>query len=294
MVSRLHEALLLLFRNQPALAASLVREVLGFEVPAFAEARVVSSDLTTIQPAEYRADMVIELFDDGPVFAIILEVQLSEDTRKHFTWPAYVANLYARLKCPVCLLVFAVNERVARWAATPIEIGGKNWFRPHVLGPSAIPEVTDEVHARANPELAVLSAMAHGKDPDIHKSVQIAIAAQSACESLDDDRAKLYCDLTLNFLAEAARNALEAMDLQKYEYQSDFARRYVAQGKAEGRSSLIARQLRVRFGGLSADLEKRLLVTPADELDEIGERLLSARTLEEALGWPELQPEAAK
>jgi hypothetical protein len=297
MVSHLHESLLLLFRNRPALAVALIREVLGVDIPAFEEARVVSADLTDIQPAEYRADMVIELFDEGPVFAIILEVQLSDNRRKPFVWPAYVANLRARLECPVCLLVFTVDESVARWAATPVEIGGKNWFKPYVLGPTGFPEVTDDAVARSNPELAVLSAMAHGRDADIEKCVRIAMTAQKAVEGLDDDRARLYFDLTMTFLAEAARNALETMDLRKYEYQSDFARRYVAQGKAEGklegRFSLIARQLSTRFGDLSADVESKLLSASVDELGEIGLRLLSARTLQEAMGESEPQTAAA-
>jgi hypothetical protein len=58
--------------------------------------------------------MVVHLCDDDvPVCAIILEVQLSEDERKPFVWPAYVANLRARLKCPVSLLVVTPHENVA-------------------------------------------------------------------------------------------------------------------------------------------------------------------------------------
>lgn len=292
MVSHLHESLLLLFRNRPTLAALLIREVLGCDVPEFEEARVVSAELTDIQPAEFRADMVIELFDDGPVFAIILEVQLSNDPRKRFVWPAYVANLRARLECPVCLLVFAIDEAVARWAATPFEIGGVNRFRPQVLGPLGVPEITDEAEARANPELAVLSAMAHGRDDDVSKSARIATIAQGACRGLDERRAKLYFDLAVSFLSEAARNALEKVDIQKYEYKSDFARRYVAQGREEGRaegrlegrSAVIRHLLAVRFGELASDIERRLLGSSAEELDAIGERLLTARTLPEALG----------
>jgi len=307
MVSLLHEAVLLLVHNRPALAAALMSDVLGWKLPFFEEARVVSADLTDIQPAEYRADMVIELFDGGrPVFAIILEVQLSEDPEKHYSWPAYVANLYARLECQVCLLVFTADESVARWAATPFELGGKNWFVPHVIGPSGMPAVTDEAVALANPELAVLSAMAHGRDADVYQSVQIAMTAQRACRVLDDEREKLYCDLTVSFLAEAARNAQEKMQTQKYEYQSAFAQRWLAEGKVEGkkegeragqvagRSALIARLLTVRFGAVSTEDERKLLAASIEELDAIGERLLTARSLQDALAWPESQAETAE
>src|SRR5262249_7806053 len=48
-----------------------------------------------------------------------------------------------------------------------------------------------------------------------------------------DRWARFYYDLVYNSLHEAARRALEAM-MKGYEYQSDFAKKYVAQGLAEG------------------------------------------------------------
>jgi hypothetical protein len=292
MPSQLHEALLLLFRNRPALAPELLRDALHVELPLYSEARLDSADLTDIQPAEYRADLVVLLLNGAPVLGIVVEVQLSPVERKRFVWPAYVANLRARLKCPVCLLVVAANEAVARWAAKPIDLGAANRFVPLVLGPSGVPEITDEAQAQADPELAVLSAMAHGKDADTAKSAQIAMAAQIASLGLDGDRSKLYFDLILNSLSEAARRALQTMDPAKYEYQSDFAKHYVAQGRAEGRAegmtegraALIARLLSLRFGPVTEDVQTRLAAASIAELDAIGERLLTATTLRDALG----------
>jgi hypothetical protein len=88
-------------------------------------------------------------------------------------------------------------------------------------------------------------------------------------------------------LSEAARSALTNMDVRKYEYQSDFARKYVAQGRAEGvaegRAALIARQLAIRFGALSEKAQSVLSGASIAELDAMGERLLAACTLEEVL-----------
>jgi hypothetical protein len=50
----------------------------------------------------------------------------------------------------------------------------------------------------------------------------------------DDERARFYLDLILARLNERVRRALEAMTMQKYEYQSEFAKKYYGQGKAEG------------------------------------------------------------
>ena len=77
------------------------------------------------------------------------------------------------------------------------------------------------------------------------------------------------------------------MDPVKYEYQSEFARRYVAQGvaqgRAEGRAALILKQLTSRFGQLDEPTTARIAQASIEELDAIGERLLVAQTLRDAL-----------
>jgi hypothetical protein len=288
MPSHLHEALLLLFRNRPTLAPELLRDALHMTLPPYSEARIDSADLTDIQPAEYRADLVVLLLDNQPVFGIIVEVQLSPDDDKRFVWPVYAVNLRARLRCDVCLLVVAAEEAIARWASKPIGLGGESRFIPLVLGPSGVPEIVDDAQAEADPELAVLSAMAHGRDADTARSVRIAAAAQFASQRLDADRATLYFDLIMHSLSEAARKALQTMNPANYEYQSDFARHYFSKGEVRGeqagRAALVARQLGVRFGALSEAVHATLAAASVAELDAVGERLLTAKTLPEALG----------
>jgi predicted transposase YdaD len=105
----------------------------------------------------------------------------------------------------------------------------------------------------------------------------------------------LYFDLVFNALSEAARRALQTMDLAKYEYQSDFAKRYVAQGQAEGeakgraqgemsgRIALVIKLLTRRFGPLTDAARTQITGASIEELDAIGERSLTAQTLQEAL-----------
>lgn len=227
------------------------------------------------------------LYDGKPVLGIIVEVQLSQDDDKPYSWPVYVAGLRARIRCPVCLLVVTAHEPVARWASRTIDLGGGNRFSPLVLGPSGVPVVTDERAAEADPELAVLSAMAHGHDPDVKTSVQIAMAAATATLRLDADRARLYLDLVLTSISEAARKALQAMDPAKYEYQSEFARKYVSQGRAEGeargRAEVVLKQLTLRFGPLPEAAVQRVRSATISELDAYAERLLDAKTLGDVL-----------
>ncbi len=295
MPSTLHEALVLLFRESPRLAPMLLARALGIELlPEDADIQVTSAEFADLDPPEYRADVVLRVPGDGDdtdrdkatreVF--IVEVQLDDDPVKHFTWPHYMTAARVRFRCRATLVVVAVDERVARWCAQPIELDrAGHLFRPVVIGPAAIPVVTDEAQARTWPELAVLSVIAHGHEPG---SEAIGAAALAACDRLDSSQASLYADLVYTNLNEIARAALEAlMQQHNYTYQSDFAKKYVAEGVKEGTKLGIAQgyrdvlrdQLQQRFGELRADVASRLEEADADTLRAWTRRVLTATSL---------------
>lgn len=204
MPSMRHECLVDLFKNRPSLAAEILVEVLRIALPAYSEARVVSIDLTETQPAEYRADVVVLLLNDGK----------------------------------------------------PVQLG-------------------------------VLSAMAHG---DTEQGATIASAVLPAVQGLDDERARFYYDLVYNSLNDAARRALETM-MKGYEYQSDFAKKYVAEGRAEGRAEEAARAvltaLRVRGIAVPETTRERILAEKDPErLERWHERAILAASLAEVLDEP--------
>ncbi len=267
-----HEILVDLFKNRPSLAAEILVEVLGLSLPSYTEAWIASADLTEIQPAEYRADVVVLLLDSGtPVRVIIVEVQLAADPQKRLSWPAYVAVARAVHGCPAALLVVAPDPAVAGWCAEPIETGVPGFvLRPPVLRRTEVPMVTDLEEAARSPELGVLSAIAHGKTG---QGVTIAAAVLPAVRELDDDRARLYHDLVYNSLNKAARRALETMMIKGYEYQSDFAKKYVAQGRAEGRAEGLTE-------GLTQGLTQGLTKGRAEEAARNVLTVLRARGLE--------------
>jgi hypothetical protein len=256
-----HEILVDLFKNRPAMAAEILAEVLGFSIPAYTEARIASADLTEIQPAEYRADIVVLLLQGGvPVRVVIVEVQLAVDPRKRLSWPAYAMVSRAVHGCPVALLVVAPEPAVAGWCAEPIETGIPGFIlRPPVLSRTEVPVVTDPGEAILRPELGVLSALAHG---EMKQGAAIASAVLPAIRKLDDDRSKFYYDLVYNSLNDATRRALEEK-MKGYEYQSDFARKYVAQGRAEGRAEgealALLTVLQARGLAVSDSLRERIL-----------------------------------
>jgi hypothetical protein len=285
MPSYLHELLLVLFRNRSGSAAALLRK-LDVQLPEYDEVRTESSDISDVKPAEYRADLVLFLVRESQnVLGVIVEVQLGCDEDKPYAWPAYIANLRARHRCPVCLLVITVEESVARWAGRPIELGPGTRCQPWVVGPSNMPVVTGIQQAQENVELAVLSAIEHGQNPDVELAARIASAAIVASADIDAERSKLYLDLIEIALSQNAPKGFEAtMNSLGFEYQGNFARRYYGQGKAEGRMELILKMLAGRFGPLPEIIQTLVRGANDAELDALAERMLKAETLEQALG----------
>jgi hypothetical protein len=240
MPSHLHEALIELFRHRPSFAAELLTDPFGVHVPTHQHARVESSELTDLTPTEYRADAVVTLTtEDTPVLAVVIEAQLGRDPAKRRSWPVYVTTLHARLRCPAVLLVLCPDASTATWCATPIPLGHPHFtLHPLVLGPAQVPVITDPLTATASPELAVLSAIAHGTHPERDK---IFHALLDALTTVDHQHANLYADVVLAALPAAARRHLEElMTTGTYQYQSDFARRYFHEGEAKALLSFLA------------------------------------------------------
>jgi len=208
-----HEVLSDLFRKHPEFAAELLRDLLGLRLPEFDEARRESVDFTNIKPAPYFADAAVVLTrkllageqiprqlrrrgrprEDRPAsvptLGIIVEIQRDDDPDKRYSWPVYVSTFAALLRCSAVLLVICTSDRIAQWASEPITVGEPDFIlRPLVLGPSAIPKVTDPEVARQHPELTVLSARVNSDGND---AVLVLRALVAALASVDSDDARL-------------------------------------------------------------------------------------------------------
>ena len=170
---------------------------------------------------------------------------------------------------------------MARWCAQPIDLGrGRCLLHPWVLGPADIPVITDLETARLAPELAVLSVAAHAHEPGAE---HIALAALAAARTLDSDRSILYPDFVFALLGAVARSALEKlMAIPNYEFQSDFARGYFAEGKSVGKAETLLKLLQLR-GFLVSEAQQQAVLAcrDVDQLDAWVARVLTARDLDE-------------
>lgn len=146
------------------------------------------------------------------------------------------------------------------------------------------------------PELAVLSAILHGKG---EHAEAVGRAARQAAANLDDTRSNLYTDLVLYAVHAAARVILESLMSHPHEYKSDFARRYYGQGHTEGKAEgkaegevvgeargerkLLLRLLERRFGPLPAWVTARVAEAAPEQVEAWGDHLFDASSLESLL-----------
>jgi hypothetical protein len=136
-----------------------------------------------------------------------------------------------------------------------------------------------------------------------------AFGALDALSEVDAERATVYHDVIDQHLNAAAKTALEEMMETKWEYQSNFAKKYIgigraegkaegkaegelageargkAEGKAEGRvekqRQTLTKLIKLRLGEPDASTLARLQAASEDDLDLWTERILTAETLSE-------------
>jgi hypothetical protein len=285
-----HEALVMILRNAPTLLVDLLwpeRQISARSI------HIAHDDFVDVNLAEYRADDVVLIGEDpeAPAAALVREAQMTIQAMKRRTWPLYVAGLYARHGCPVDIVVLTLDREVAAWAGRPITVGllrGAMTITPTVIGPDQIPRITDPEVARRSPELAVLSALAHGSEPE---GESIAMAALAGMPMLDNMREMFYVDLVLHHLGPAARAILEKlMSTTNYQFQSEFAQKYFFEGKHEGKeegelkgeAKMLLRIIDRRGVAISShDRERVMSCADASQIEAWADRALTATTRDE-------------
>lgn len=271
-----HEGLIELFRDGNLLAVELA-EARGIKLPAWDA--VVSEPTEVPERLNSRnADAVFRLTDgDRSVFAFVIEIQRQPDDDKVWSWPAYLLEVRDRWRCPVVVLVICTDNATARWGAQPIELGPGSVITPCVVGPGQVPVVTDPEQARRSPQLAVLSALAHGGAPDRREVLDALVVAYNTAGHA---RGSLYHDLMTVGLPVAALKYLEARMAVAgtYEYKSEFARTYFSRGKAEGEAKGKAEG---EANALLRVLARRGIEVPAGARD----RITSCLELEQLETW---------
>lgn len=191
----------------------------------------------------------------------------------------YTFSARARFECPFVLVVVTPDAATARWASQRIELGGSWFWAPLVVGPDGIPIITDIDRARREPELAVLSVMAHGRG-EPQTALAVALAAAAAIEQISDEQRMLYSAFIETALGDAARKAFE-MHPQGDKFLSDSQRRSFEKGRAEGRAAEKAADVLdvLDARGLTLSSEQRERILSCADLDVLKTWLRRAATV---------------
>jgi hypothetical protein len=230
-LSPLHEILVELIRRSPG----LLRHYLGDRLSPLGRKRLrFDTDHTRASRiVEVGNDLVLKVRDRrGKLLcALVVEVQLARDQAKARTWALYAAWVHYRLRCPVHVVVLAVDSAVAKWAAGPFCIGDMT-LRPWVIGPEHMPPITSATEARRSVEMAFLSGMAH-RDSPLAKDIGHALFR--GLGSSEHEHAGILWDIFITSVDAAARRALE-MELGDWVPRSDWGRKVFAEGKTKGKA----------------------------------------------------------
>lgn len=269
MVGYIHEVLVDMSGHAPGMVATLLGDALPAGI-AVSRVRVESGEFSDHAPTQYRADRVLRFGRGRARLAVVLEVQLAYKPGKLWVWPAYLANLRARDGCPVVLVVLCLKRSVAARYDRPILLGPGSYVTPIVVGPDRVPVTTDPHEARQLPELAVLSAMVHHQH---RRRVEVLGAAAVALAHLEPERRALYYDTLITTWPERSREGLREIlvsILETYVPQSDFARPYYKQGKAEGKAEGMAEgEVRGEAKALLTVLESRGIDIPESARERV-------------------------
>lgn len=250
-----HEAIAELVSLKPDRVAAFLTACLGVEVPEFAVARIVDSNLSDRNPIENQADNVLLLEDrDGKKrFAVVFEIQRQADGDKDYAWFLYLAMTRRVHKCPTMVVVIATTKAAATFASTRIETGHPGCsFKPVVWDPDGVPRV-DAEEVGADPCLASLAVIIRQDETDqLH-------AFAECLNHLDGPEARFYAGLALRALAEDRRKLLEEiMANEPYDYWAELSEQMVQEGRQEGRQEAVLTVLTARKLAVSAAVRDRI------------------------------------
>jgi hypothetical protein len=180
------------------------------------------------------------------------------------------------------LLVVCTEPHTARWCARPIVTGHPRWdLTPVVLPLSEIPMIAG---TEAVPELMMLSAIANADHPELTLTLD---RLQASLSGAMNRREALYFDVLDTTLTRITQSDVETdvnIPGRSYDYWSPTVRKFVNQGRAEGKADALLTILDLR--GIKVPDGVRERFASCDDLEQLGEwigRAATADALEEVL-----------
>lgn len=227
-----HDGFVELFARRPELVHALLGDAAAV-IPAGGPVRVASNEFSHYRPTKYYADRVL-IFGTGPnQVAVIIEIQRRYVSGKKRVWPFYVSSVWRTDGIPVVLFVLCDKTAVAEAYREPIRMGPAGTCWPTVIGPDGVPQVRDPQVARELPELAVISAAVHYRQPG---GEEIFRALAVAMMTVGPELGRQYYDIAFSGIPKPRQAALKevVMTTLTNPYRSEYNRTLYAQGAADG------------------------------------------------------------
>jgi hypothetical protein len=257
--SRRHHLIGSALKRSPWLVLELVQQALARAAPppAFIDRAIPLPDFhhVNLVDPEATSSTVAERFTDGVLaycvsmekawLAIGVEVQLDDDEQKFWRWPDYVVGIRTKLECPVELLVFCLDRKVAAWAAKPIRLGlGRSHIAPLVVTPS---DITVWAHGRTVEDTLVLATLVYAGHPANQAARTAIIEAFKTMWNRNRGEAGMYADFVASVLhGEQMRLVeVEMQQITDFAWESEIGKRAWAEGLAEGKAEGLAEGLAV-------------------------------------------------
>ncbi|MBG0825233.1 hypothetical protein HS048_31580 [Planomonospora sp. ID91781] len=194
--------------------------------------RLENTTFNTRPSDDIEADLVVVLGPPtGPAHAIIVEIQ-QDKSKNPRQLARYAAALWLLLGCDATVLVVCPDARTAEYYARPVDSGLTGYrLQARVLGPDGIPAITDPQQAAAQPELAAMAVMVHGRQRKVVEAFATALA------ELPGEHAPKYYEHAYSMSAPEVRSLLEEiMTSTTWPVYSPFAREHYGRGLKEGES----------------------------------------------------------
>ncbi|MQY04486.1 hypothetical protein [Actinomadura macrotermitis] len=268
MPGRQHDAINDLIREHPDLALWALRTVADIDLEPPGPLRTISGELNDRVSRDRQADTILaDGPDNGLRNLLITEVETKLSTRKLEQCLHYATILVIQHDRPVYVVVFTPDAQADKYAA-PVTLtrGGLSiTLTPTLVGPDQLPVITDPAQVVADPALAALALMAHGKTEGVIRTFIEGLDTIKSRESPGDNgHAMRYFDYAIDVAPFSIRRLLER-DIMRTELpiRSEFAKTYIAKGEIKAILSVLDAR------GLEVSSAAREQITGCTDLDQL-------------------------
>jgi hypothetical protein len=250
-----HEAVVEVLQNEPALVATLLRDV-GIGLPADLTPIIADSNLSVRDPdrkKQYTADNVFVFRSEGgKKVVVIVEVQSeAPDHNRALAWPAYACVARNKHDCDVSFMAFGLTEEAVRGCSQTIKTGHLDFnLKPYATGYGLLRPIAP----RFAPELAVLHVVTQTTDMTSYAAQMRVLEALALAPP---DRRASYIRIVRAVVSETVSDELE--QLMQTVIKDPFIDGLIEDGKAKGEANAILLVLAARKLQVTAAERERIM-----------------------------------